>query len=417
MLSDQENTSSSTNTFSTLTMESNSEEIDKLIHEEVIPNLVSITSNTQQLLSSLLLHPSLPSMLDQYSFDLFHPLINILYQSTNNEIIKLSKDLIIKLCSFASSKEIHSLLSEALTTKFIKVNKIANNNEITTNNNNTLLDLNFYEIVNNNELLTQLFLFQQFVNNLKRFPANDKRWHFLATLTRIGIQGFGMQIHQVDESHHDPEVMQYALERKIKSDRLFKECIKVFSNELFELSELISNINEMNKQIKQREINCILQFYFAMLAKIFSNQQLIELFDEEVNNIMKGIAKCKQTFNDLLEYFERYEKWNKKKNEHVNDEHNDDENMEELEEMEEEDEIEEDEKKNFIHWDYYGIGIFIYLILIKGIEKSKYNIFILSDHYIFLLSKTYIESMLHSGIPSISVIGLKLLKFIFTKYI
>nr|CAG4708803.1 unnamed protein product [Naegleria fowleri] len=307
---------------------------------------------------------------------------------------------------------------ESLTTNIVEVElKTSDGSQ------NALLDIHNYGLDQQNKksLEHQIFLLSHFFNNLSRFPENDKRWQFIKYLDIILSRACGIRVESIqNEAFGIEEEMSQEVQRKLKSDRLFLEYSSTLIDSIFSFSDyLFRNVNYesfLKKIYLRRESDCIMQSCFSILAKIYSNDQLIDVCSNngQIDKIMKTITSCKKNLNEILEYFTRFKKWSEA-NKESQDEHSEHSENEDEEMGHHEDDKEE--LKNFIPWEPRGIAVFLYLLFVKKLERKYYGIFILSDLYLFVMSKYYVELMLQSGIASFGRIGLYILRYLFENHV
>ncbi|KAG2381765.1 hypothetical protein C9374_006149 [Naegleria lovaniensis] len=397
------------------------QEIEQIILDVLIPNLVSCSEfdNIEKLVDALLQNPSLFLIIYQFCFEIFAPVVHFSISlrkiGTNPELLNKVLKLISLICEHSSPKEIHSLLMESITSNMVEVE--LNTSDVSQN---ALLDIHNYGLdPQNRQLLDhQLLLLQYFFNNLSRFTENEKRWQFIKFIDVVLSRACSIRVECIqNEAFGMEEQMSQELQRKQKSDRLFLEYSSTLIDSVFTLSKyLFHNVNYesfSNKIYLRRESDCIMQACFSFLAKIYSNDQLIDVCSNngQIDTIMKTISSCKKTLNEILEYFTRFKTWSEanKASQEDHSESDDD----EISHHEDDNE----DLKNFIPWDPRGIAIFLYLLFVKKLERKYYGILISSDLYLFIMTKYYVELMLQSGIASFGRTGLYILQYLFEHHV
>jgi hypothetical protein len=265
---------------------------------------------------------------------------------------------------------------------------------------------------------TMLVLLNLLKSALIRVPMG-KRYMFFANVFPLIAKKTFMQVKVAEaNAHFDQDQMEQLVQEKERSDFIFSKYIHVLTDFTKDMSNGFRDkefkVIRSDTGIK-REHSWILFLCFQMLAKIYSSNKLIHEYESETNEIMRSISNCNCTFSYLLQYSHRYQAWYKVKNEME---------IEDLEDrashLEEEDEVEgdvldslQDEINNFVTWDFLGIGIFAYLLFVKGKEREQYAFGLFTFPHLFHICKPYIERMLQSSIPSICITAKLICQYFF----
>ncbi|EFC46204.1 predicted protein [Naegleria gruberi] len=387
-------------------------EIESLVQDNLIPNIVSLNIQPSVwMIKSLLQNPSLPLILYDLCFEVFNPSVSLtlfMRQQKLDEELQVVIEFVEAIYNHSSPKEVQSLLSEALTANTVNIRRVNDFHQIDI--------LNFGPADFNNQAILDhnLFLLKLLFENLSRLPETEKRWFFFKVLDYTFSNVCSTRVETIqNEAYGDEEMMKSEADKKMALDRNFLgystclvDCLLSACSSIFEKK---SSDSISQKIHLKRESDCFLQICFTILAKIYSNENLVQICTENgtLLKVMQSITACKRTFNDIVEYSKRFKAWsdvNNSKDDQIDEEDED-------EEMSEDDE--EEDIKNFVFWDNRGLGIFIYLLLDKAIERKHYSLFILSDLYIFIMCKYYTEIMLQSGMAGFATAALSILRKLF----
>lgn len=216
---------------------------------------------------------------------------------------------------------------------------------------------------------------------------------------------------------HDSEWLQMEHERMLHEDSIFAQYatelvafIKPFTRRFAAQTETCI----LNDTPARRERQWVLTFCFHLLARFFSSHHLQNQFSaHEVPQLMHIIAQCNCSLIYLLQYDQRYREWIRHKQELEKREKEDREAR-----NDDDDDIDTGDEQDFRHvreeisqfvqWNQFGVGVFAFLLLVHGIERNAYEYAILSNVFLFRLCKPYMEYMMQSNVPYLSLTGKQL---------